>query len=205
MARDKAFCFYYADALHLLEQCGGGAGGVFSDDGPKAAGGLFRPLSGRRLSGAVRKTAVGERSHADGRPDGGSERECPRWRSAAVFYLHDTLECEDGQFWPMAGVIPQKAWKTPRLSRFGYVTLTARTDGLLLRTRVGSPPMSSTIGRAERPERISGRIKPLSSRGWDCGYSARTPVRGIPAFPLLRQTETAARFVAACAACAAPH
>ena len=28
-----------------------------------------------------------------------------------------------GKFYEMAGVIPGKVWRTPRLTRFGYITL----------------------------------------------------------------------------------
>ena len=37
-------------------------------------------------------------------------------------YLHRELEGSDGIFYPLAGVIPDKAWKTNRLGRFGYIT-----------------------------------------------------------------------------------
>ena len=33
------------------------------------------------------------------------------------------MEGMDGKFYEMAGVIPGKVWRTPRLTRFGYITL----------------------------------------------------------------------------------
>ena len=47
-------------------------------------------------------------------------------------YLHRTLEGEDGQKYPMAGVLDAEAYRTGKLSRFGYITLTAKKDQLLL-------------------------------------------------------------------------
>ena len=41
-------------------------------------------------------------------------------------YLHEEMEGMDGEFYRMAGVIPGRAYRTPRLSRFGYVTLRQR-------------------------------------------------------------------------------
>lgn len=38
-------------------------------------------------------------------------------------YLHEKMEGMDGKCYEMAGVIPGKVWRTPRLTRFGYITL----------------------------------------------------------------------------------
>ena len=40
-------------------------------------------------------------------------------------YLHRELEGQEGVFYPMAGVLDAKAYRTDRLGRFGYITLTA--------------------------------------------------------------------------------
>ena len=45
-------------------------------------------------------------------------------------YLHEEMEGMDGNFYQMAGVIPGKAYRTPKLSRFGYVTLTQKKPAL---------------------------------------------------------------------------
>ena len=41
-------------------------------------------------------------------------------------YLHEELEGMDGRFYRTVGVIPGRAYRTPKLSRFGYVTLTQK-------------------------------------------------------------------------------
>ena len=38
-------------------------------------------------------------------------------------YLHETMEDMEGNAYPMCGCIEGKAYRTPRLSRFGYITL----------------------------------------------------------------------------------
>lgn len=38
-------------------------------------------------------------------------------------YLHEEMEAMDKKFYHMAGVLPGRAYRTPRLNRFGYVTL----------------------------------------------------------------------------------
>lgn len=46
-------------------------------------------------------------------------------------YLHRSLEDADGNAHAMAGVIAAEGFRTGRLGRFGYVTLTAREENLL--------------------------------------------------------------------------
>ena len=38
-------------------------------------------------------------------------------------YLHEEMEDMEGRFCKMAGVIPGKVFRTPGLSRFGYIML----------------------------------------------------------------------------------
>ena len=38
-------------------------------------------------------------------------------------YLHQQMEGMDGKLYQMADVIKGKAYRTPRLTRFGYITL----------------------------------------------------------------------------------
>ena len=40
-------------------------------------------------------------------------------------YLHEQMEDMGGVFRKTCGVIPGKCFRTPRLTRFGYITLTA--------------------------------------------------------------------------------
>ena len=70
-------------------------------------------------------------------------------------YLHQEMEDMEGHSWPMAGVIPGKSWRTPRLTRFGYITL---EDGTCFgRMWEESGPMNFiiliriTAGKAIRP------------------------------------------------------
>ena len=60
-------------------------------------------------------------------------------------YLHEEMEGMDGNFYQMAGVIPGKAYRTPKLSRFGYVTLTQKKPALGMEDFERSRHMSSTI------------------------------------------------------------
>lgn len=55
-------------------------------------------------------------------------------------YLHDQMEGMDGKFYQMTGVIPGKVWRTPKLTRFGYITLTQNEPLVLGETDFGKQP-----------------------------------------------------------------
>ncbi|MCI8328282.1 MAG: cobyrinate a,c-diamide synthase [Oscillibacter sp.] len=133
VARDEAFCFLYQDNLDALREAG--AELVFFSplrDGvlPGDADGLYLPggypeLHAETLS---RNTAMREsvrRAVLAGLP---TVAEC-----GGFLYLQQTLEDESGTPWPMAGALTGRGVRTDRLQRFGYLTLTAERDSLLLR------------------------------------------------------------------------
>ena len=200
VARDNAFCFYYADALRLLERCGAELAefSPLEDDRlPEGCSGLYLgggypELYGRQLSeNEAMRTAI-RTAIREGMP---TVAEC-----GGFLYLHDTMECDDGRFWPMVGAIPQKAWRTPRLNRFGYVTLTARRDSLLLREGERVPAHEFHYWESGDPGSDFRADKPRSSRGWDCGHAGPSLYAGFPHFHFCAKPETAARFAAAAAA-----
>ena len=133
VAKDKAFCFTYAETLDALREAG--AELVFfspvQDTAlPEDVGGLYLPggypeLYARQLSeNTSMLTAVRAAVHG-GLP---TAAEC-----GGFLYLGQTLEDADGTVWPMAGVLPGRGFRVGRLVRFGYAELTAKTDSLLFR------------------------------------------------------------------------
>lgn len=133
VARDEAFCFCYADNLDLLRE--NGAELVFfspiRDRGlPSDADGLYLPggypeLYARALSENRSMRESVRQAVAAGLP---TVAEC-----GGFLYLQETLEDEQGQPWPMAGVLPGAGYRTNRLQRFGYKKLNAEGDSLLFR------------------------------------------------------------------------
>ena len=91
-------------------------------------------------------------------------------------YLHDQMEGMDGKFYQMTGVIPGKVWRTPKLTRFGYITLTQNEPLVLGETDFGSSPAhefhyfdSENCGTAfQAPEQkrlgLHTRIRPPAGR-----------------------------------------
>lgn len=132
VAQDEAFCFYYADNLDELERAGARLA-FFSpvrdsqlpvDADGLYLGGGYPELYARLLS---ENTAMRESiRHAvvSGLP---TVAEC-----GGFLYLQRTLEDEQGDICPMAGILAGDGFRTDRLQRFGYKELTAQTDSLLL-------------------------------------------------------------------------
>ena len=197
VARDRAFCFYYADGLELLAELGArlvefspledqalpeGTCGLY-------LGGGYPELLAEQLSQNTAMLSAIRNGVAGGLP---TVAEC-----GGFLYLHETLEDGAGKPWSMAGVIPGRAWNTGRLGRFGYVTLTARTGGLLCGAGEQLPAHEFHYWDSSAPGDGFRAQKPLSDRGWDCGVHTPTLYAGFPHFHFWANPETARNFVAA--------
>ena len=113
-------------------------------------------------------------------------------------YLHETFQDMDGKDHQGVGVIEGKAFKTPKLSRFGYVTL-EKKGGQVFGREVGPCPGhefhyfdSTNCGEAFHGQ------KPESSRGWDCIHCTDSMAAGFPHFYYWGNPEFAAAFVDKC-------
>ena len=203
VARDDAFCFYYADALRLLEH----AGAELVEFSPLADCALPEGVSGLYLGGGYpelharelsenepMRTSIAEAAKA-GMP---VMAEC-----GGFMYLHENLEDDKDGTFAQVGAINGTSFKTNKLGRFGYITLTAAHDGLLcaagdqLRAHEFHYWDSQNAGEAFLAE------KPQSKRSWACGFSTPTLYAGYPHLYLPGAPEAAVRFVAACALFAA--
>jgi cobyrinic acid a,c-diamide synthase len=200
IARDKAFCFYYADGLHLLEKLGAELvpfspltdPALPEDTAALYLGGGYPELYGAELSANASMRAAIRAAVQGGMP---TIAEC-----GGFLYLHRELEDKGGTSWPMADVFPFRAYPTPRLTRFGYVTLTPQAPGLLGDTELRLPAHEFHYWESEDPGHAFHAQKPQSQRGWDCAYMTDTLYAGFPHFHLCAVPQAAARFVAAAAA-----
>ena len=99
----------------------------------------------------------------------------------------------------MAGVINAKAWKTNRLGRFGYVTLSGKSDGGLLQR-------GEQIRAHEFHYYESGDCgtdfhakKPTGTRSWDCIHANGNLLAGFPHLYYESNPQFIARFLRRCA------
>ena len=200
VARDAAFSFYYHDTLALLERLGAqlvyfsplagegipaGACGLY-------LGGGYPELHAQELSARKELRDELREAVAVGMP---TIAEC-----GGFLYLHQTLEDAAGVRWPMVGALPGHAQRGERLGRFGYVTLVARHDSLLVRAGEEIPAHEFHYWQSDEPGDAFCAQKPASARGWDTGVATPTLYAGFPHLYLCGCPAVAERFVEACRA-----
>jgi cobyrinic acid a,c-diamide synthase len=178
VACDEAFSFLYRENLEELER----QGARLIRFSPLHDTALPAGISALLLPGGypelyAKELAENESMRLEVRQ--GIGRGLPVFAECGGFlYLHRELEGSDGDFYPMCGVIDQRAWHTHRLTRFGYITL---TEGLVFGRR--TPPIrahefhhfeSGDSGEAFLASKASGK------RSWRCVHSAKNVFAGFP-------------------------
>lgn len=178
VARDEAFCFYYQENMEILESLGV----ELIPFSPIHDQELPAKVSGVILGGGYPENyakALSENTSMLASIRQAWENKMPFLAECGGFlYLHRELEGSDGIFYPLAGVIPDKAWKTNRLGRFGYITLTPdHPDTCLIREIKGHEFHyweSGDCGTCWMAK------KPLSDRSWSCVHSEQGQIAGFP-------------------------
>ena len=139
VARDEAFCFCYEDNLDLLRENGAELAffsPLYDQNLPLGVDGLYLPggypeLYAQALS---ENTSMRERVRQAVTAGLPTVAEC-----GGFLYLQEALEGEQGKLWPMAGALLGAGYRTNCLQRFGYKSLTADGDSLLLRAGESVP------------------------------------------------------------------
>ena len=193
VARDRAFSFYYQDALEALED----AGIRLVPFSPLADRGLPEGTAGLLLGGGYPELFAGElsRNHpmraavraavTGGMP---TVAEC-----GGFLYLHEALTDGEGRPWPMAGVIPAGAKNGGSLGRFGYGTLTARESGLLLDAGENLPAHAFHYWNSTA-EGDAFTFRKADGKSWPCGWHTGSLYAGFPHFHFGSRPALARRF-----------
>ena len=200
VAEDEAFCFFYADNFRLLGEMGAEIV-PFSPmedkqlpddlDGLLLYGG-YPELNGKKLEqNTTMKDMIREKLKA-GMP---CMAEC-----GGFMYLHEEMEGMDGNFYQMAGVIPGKVYRTPKLSRFGYVTLTQKKPALGMEDFGEIPAHEFHYFDSENCGGNFHAAKPESKRGWDCIHGTDTMLAGFPHLYYYGNPEVPKAFLKKCLA-----
>ena len=199
VAKDEAFCFYYADTLSLLARLGAkivffsplrdhalpeGAQGLL-------LGGGYPELYARALSENLPMRRAVLDAVTSGMP---TVAEC-----GGFLYLHRTLADPDNIPWPMVGAIDAEGFATGRLGRFGYVHLTAQIDGLLCDQGGTMPAHEFHYWDSTAPGEAFAAKKPARDTRWSCGYASPSLYAGFAHLYFPGIPDAAARFVAAAA------
>ncbi|MGP1349510.1 MAG: cobyrinate/hydrogenobyrinate a,c-diamide synthase [Stomatobaculum sp.] len=198
IARDEAFSFFYEENLRALRECGGEA--VFFSplrDRSLPAGicGLWLPGGYPELYAEALSNNAGMRMDI---------RDAVRSGLPAVaegggfMYLMEELESAAGAYFPMCAALQGKAYRTPKLQRFGYIELKAERDTLLLKRGQMLRAHEFHYWDAEQRGAALVATKANQSRSWTCVVGSETLFAGYPHVYLAGNTEAARNFAAAC-------
>ena len=180
VARDEAFCFFYEDNFRLLREMG--AELVFFSpmhDGklPENLDGLLLYGGYPELNGAALEANRTMREQIRDALMGGLPcmAEC-----GGFMYLHEEMEGMDGKFYRMAGFLPGKAYRTPKLTRFGYITLEQRQPVFGTEDLGAIPAHEFHYFDSDNCGSAFHAGKPESTRGWDCIHGTDSLMAGFP-------------------------
>ena len=192
VARDKAFCFYYEDSLSLLRDMG-------AELVP------FSPLSDRRLPEGIHGLYLGggyPELYAEDLSANTAMRQSIRDALQAglpciaecggFMYLTEAIEDK-----PMVGFLHGNCINTGKLTRFGYVTLTARKDNMLCRAGEKIPGHEFHHYDCDFPGDAFSAEK-HSGKAWDCVIADDCLYAGFPHFHFYANPVFAENFYTAC-------
>jgi cobyrinic acid a,c-diamide synthase len=190
VARDEAFCFVYEETLALFTALG--CEPVFFSPLrdralPEGIAGLYLPGGYPELYAAsLSENASMRRAVRDAVNEGlPTIAEC-----GGFLYLHETLDSL-----PMAGCIPAAAFRTEKLQRFGYVTLTAQRDNLLCPAGDSIRAHEFHYWESSSPGKDFIGRKPGNGAEYPCAHATATLYAGFPHLYLPATPAFAARFV----------
>lgn len=198
VARDKAFSFYYADNLELLEQLGAQLVEFSPLHDPQLPddldglllGGGYPELYADTLSQNRTLMAQIKASLQNGLP---CIAECGGFQ-----YLCEQLEGADSKSYPMVGFLPGSSFRTPSLRRFGYVRLTAQKDNLLCKKGEGFAAHEFHYWDSQHCG--NGRIaqKPYRRSSWECVVCDENFWAGYPHLYFYADVQMAKNFLNRC-------
>lgn len=192
IARDNAFCFYYEDSLEALTEMGA----ELVPFSPLTDKTLPENIQGLYLGGGYPELYAAQLSQNHSMLDS--------IRSALKSELPCIAECGGFMYltkaignYPMVGHLSGECFDTGKLSRFGYVTLTAKQDSMLCPAGASIPGHEfhhwdcTETGSCFTAKKISGKT-------WDCVITTPRLYAGYPHFHFYANPSFAENFYKAC-------
>lgn len=192
VARDKTFCFYYEDSLDALREMGA----ELVD---------FSPLEDRKLPENIQGLYLG-----GGYPElyGKQLSENRTMLESIRTALKEKLPCiaECGGFmyltqaigeYPMTGCLSGSCFDNGKLTRFGYVTITAKEDNLLCSAGESIPAHEFHHWDCTEPG-TGFTAQKRTGKTWDCAVSTDSLYAGYPHFHFYANPKFAEHFYQAC-------
>ncbi len=198
VARDKAFSFYYADNLELLEQLGAQLVEFSPLHDPQLPddldglllGGGYPELYADTLSQNRTLMAQIKASLQNGLP---CIAECGGFQ-----YLCEQLEGADSKSYSMVGFLPGSSFRTPSLRRFGYVRLTAQKDNLLCKKGEGFAAHEFHYWDSQHCGNGCIAQKPCRRSSWECVVCDENFWAGYPHLYFYANVQMAKNFLNRC-------
>lgn len=198
VARDKAFSFYYADNLELLEQLGAQLVEFSPLHDPQLPddldglllGGGYPELYADTLSQNRTLMTQIKASLQNGLP---CIAECGGFQ-----YLCEQLEGADSKSYPMVGFLPGSSFRTPSLRRFGYVRLTAQKDNLLCKKGEGFAAHEFHYWDSQHCGNGCIAQKPYRRSSWECVVCDENFWAGYPHLYFYANVQMAKNFLNRC-------
>lgn len=198
LASDDAFCFTYADNIDLLREMGAEIvefSPINDERLPKGLDGIilsggYPELHAKALSSNVKMMSDIREAIENGMP---CIAEC-----GGFMYLNRSLQDQDGKPHPMVGLLDGDCIKTDRLVHFGYISISAKEDQLIL--PAGGAVKGHEFHYWSCSDNGSGCIASRVSRDekYDCAVSGPDIYAGYPHLYFFSNTEVPARFVRRC-------
>lgn len=199
LAKDEAFCFIYEDNLNLLRTMGA----EFVTFSPLHDAVLPDHVQGLLLYGGYPELYAEQLSTNKSMRDSIQEalnKGLPCMAECGGFmYLHEYMEGEGSNTWPMVGAIVGKAFKTKKLQRFGYKTL--RTEGMKI---FGEKISHNTNVHefhyydSENPGDCITAEKPMGGMHHQCMHVTDTLLAGFPHLYYCGASDIAEAFMNKC-------
>lgn len=197
VARDKAFCFTYAETLDALRHAGAELlffSPLKDEKLPEGTCGLYLPggypeLYARELSKNGSMLDAVKTALEAGMP---TVAEC-----GGFLYLGRTLRGNDGTAYSMVGALPGEAVRKDRLVRFGYAGLTAAEDSLLFQRGETIPAHEFHYWDSSENGDALTAVKPITGRRWKCGFANENLYAAFPHLYFAGRSQLAERFVQA--------
>ena len=198
VAKDEAFCFIYEDNLKLLRELGAELvpfSPLHDKKLPEGTKGLllyggYPELYAKELEENAPMRQEIQDALNQGMP---CLAEC-----GGFMYLHETMEDLKGNAYQGTGNISGRAFYTGKLTRFGYVELSARKEGVL---GAGKTPIRTHEFHYFDSTSCGGDFvakKPGSSRNWNCIHGTGKSLWGFPHLYYHACPQVAEGFLKAC-------
>jgi len=196
VARDKAFCFYYQDALDLLGELGAEllpfsplqTSELPSCDGLILGGG-YPELYAAEL--AANKTLKASLKAA-------LQKGLPCWAECGGYmYLQETFQAE-GRVYPWLGYLPGSCLMTEHLQHFGYVELLAQQANVLMPKGTRCLGHEFHYSRSTVPGEALCLKKASGWQEWEAGFGGKNLLALYAHLHLWQNVELARNFIKAC-------